>query len=519
VNQAEKNEVFMRLLGEIETTIPVDEWQVDSVRAWPIARTQLYYGFFEYQFFQNQPARAGLITAADLPRLGRRIGASAFNFVKASLTDFAGTHHRDRPHDALFLNYQTYMTPINGRWYSRICDPFVDELAARGWSSFMLTGGYEYSTPRFRKSRFIQPQLVAYRLMAMARPRPNREPPAMLRHIETRARASGLFSDSFRLIEPVRRQAMQITSIARYFRRVLEAVRPKIVLVTCWYATESMACVLACDQLGIPTVDIQHGSQESHFAYDRWNRVPAGGYELVPDFFWCWSETEAAVIRNWVGDRSVHQPIVGGNLFLERWVSANDDMVRGYDKLLTEMKQRNGAKVQILYTLNGSTKQEIATIVDIVNAVNSSGLDAFFWIRLHPIALNQGELVSSALAAQGLRNVEVEQSTRLPLYAILRHMDLHVTEFSSVVIEAQSFGVPSVTGEQGVIWFPQQVATGWAVMARSIPEWVSGIATQLERRQSLQSSRPPRVSAAAGLEALLRTAVKPVPERSHAGVG
>jgi hypothetical protein len=494
----------MNLLGELESRFLVDEWMVDSVRVWPIARMHLYYGFFEHQYFANRPVRAGIVKAADLPRLGRRIGGSAWRYLRTSVTDFRNTHHRNSPHDAVFLNYNTYMTPLNGRWYSRVCDPFVEQLSARGMSSLMLTGGYEYATPRFTKSRFIQPHLVMHRLLGMVGRRSGHNPPAMLREIEDYAKASGLFSESFALGAPVERHTRQIMGIARYFKRVLADVRPKVVFVTCWYATESMACVLACTELGIPTIDIQHGSQDFHVAYDRWNRLPAAGYELLPTFFWCWSGSEASAIRHWAGKLPVHQPIVGGNPFLERWVAGHDETVRAYDGILTGLKEPAKGKVQILYTLNGSTKDEIKTIVEIIEAVNRSGIESHFWIRLHPIALDQKGLVRRTLEEHGLRNVDVENATVLPLYAILRHMDVHITEFSSVVIEAQAFGVPSVTGEQGVIWFPNQIATGWAVMARSLPEWVSGIRLQLSRRKALVAGDPRSdVSSAKAFDELL----------------
>ncbi|MEX2269884.1 MAG: hypothetical protein WD690_00340 [Vicinamibacterales bacterium] len=503
MNEIEQNHAFMNLLGELETRFPVHEWTVDSVRVWPIARMHLYYGFFEHQYFANRPARAGLIKLADLPRVGLRIAKSAWRYVSSSVTDFRNTHHRNHPHDAVFLNYQTYMTPLNGRWYSRVCDPFVEQLSARGWSSFMLTGGYEYATPRLTKSRFIQPHLVFHRLLGMI-DRRRGEPSPLLRELEAAAKVSGLFSASFVLLDPVARHARQIRAISRYFKRVLAEVRPKLVLVTCWYATESMACLLACSELGIPSVDIQHGSQEFHVAYDRWTRVPPGGYELLPTCFWCWSEAEASVIRAWAGPLSVHTPIVGANLFLERWVVGQDEVVRAYDRILTGLKEPSKGKVQILYTLNGSTKEEINTIVEIIEAVNKSGLESHFWIRLHPIALDQRGRVRRTLEQHGLRNVDVDNATTLPLYAILRHMDVHITEFSSVVIEAQALGVPSVTGEQGVIWFPNQVATGWAVMARSIAEWVSGIRLQLDRRQTLVAGHSrSAVSSAKALDELL----------------
>jgi glycosyltransferase involved in cell wall biosynthesis len=504
VNEVQQNHEFMALLGELERRFPVDEWTVDSVRVWPIARIHLYYGFFEHQYFGERPVRAGIVKVADLPRLARRLGKSAWQYLQCSATDFRNTHYRNRPHDALFLNYNTYMTRLNGRWYSRICDPLVEQLSEKGLSSLMLTGGYEYATPRFTKSRFIQPHLVIHRLLGMAAKRRRQDPPAMLREIEAHAKASGLFSPSFNLVTPVEHHARQTIGIARYFKRVLSDVRPKVVFVTCWYGTESMACVLACNELGIPTIDIQHGSQDFHVAYDRWNRVPLAGFELMPTFFWCWSESEASTIRKWAGERDVHQPIVGGNPFLERWIAGDDALVRAYDASVARLKEPSRGKVQVLYTLNGSTKDEIKTIVDIIEAVNQSGMESHFWIRLHPIALDQKGLVRKTLEEHGLRNVDVENATTLPLYALLRHMDVHITEFSSVVIEAQAFGVPSVTGEQGIIWFPSQVATGWAVMARSLPEWVSGIRLQLNRRKTLTAAAPrPDVSSARALDALL----------------
>jgi hypothetical protein len=512
-DQVEQNQLFMRLLEELETRFAVDEWMVDSVRVWPIARMQLYYGFFEYQYFADRPARAGLLATGDLPRVGRRVIGGVWDYVRAGVTDFARSQHRNRPHDVVVLNYQTYMTLLQGRWYSRVCDPFVELLTQHGSSAMMLTAGYKCATPRFTRSRFIQPHLVMHRLFGMLR-RPALPEAAMLDELEKHARASGLFAPSFQLINPVHGHARQVIGIAQYFRRVLAKLRPKMLIVSCWYSTESMACLLAAHALGIPTIDIQHGSQEFHVAYDGWHRFPAGGYELLPAFFWCWSATEAAVIAKWSSHLPVHQPMVGGNLFLERWLRGDDDTVREYDRLIGGMKSRNGAAVQILYTLNGSTKDEVDRVVEIISAANESGLNAFFWLRLHPIALDQRERIEGPLQRRGLRNFDVGQATALPLYALLRHIDVHMTEFSSVVIEAQAFGVPSVTGEQGVIWFPGQVASGWALMGTTPREWVDGARRQLERREALRAQRhqEPMLSTAGVLEQLSRVrAVAQVP--------
>ena len=61
---------------------------------------------------------------------------------------------------------------------------------------------------------------------------------------------------------------------------------------------------------------------------------------------------------------------MGGNLFLERWVSGADETVRAYDRLIAKLKEPSKGKVHILYTLNGCTKDELKAMADIIDAVN-----------------------------------------------------------------------------------------------------------------------------------------------------
>jgi hypothetical protein len=46
------------------------------------------------------------------------------------------------------------------------------------------------------------------------------------------------------------------------------------------------------------------------------------------------------------------------------------------------------------------------------------------------------------------KNWNLDDASQLPLYAILPNIDLHVTLYSSVVIEAELFGIPSIVSAQ-----------------------------------------------------------------------
>jgi hypothetical protein len=488
------------LINELEERFPVDHWIIDSVHIWPLVRFHLYFSFFDANFYGktvlpmplgNSP-RTGTMGFLDSYRIAVRILLSVWKFSCAQVADSQKSLRANRRFDVLLLNYNTYMTLVNGSWYSRLCDPLVNHLPKREMSCLMLTAGYEYSIPRFAKSMFIQPYLTIYRIKGMLSRNLKCRRLEQLTELENHVRSSGLFPESFTLIEPVMRNLRQITAIAKYFKRILMKTKPRIVFVTCYYSTESMALILACHQMGIPSIDIQHGLQgDLHIAYGRWNRLPEKGYGLLPTIFWCWSELEASTIKRWSRDSAgVHQPVVGGNLFLQRWVAGEDAIVKAYDKIINELKKDSLDKIHILYTLNGCTKNELQSMAGIIKGLNNSGLRSCFWVRLHPVTIDQEPQVRKILSENGINNFELDNATGLPLYAVLRHMDIHITECSSVVIEAESFQVPSIlVCKNGAEIFAAQLSSGWAVTACTIDEIRSGIMFQLKRKPLLKEKK------------------------------
>lgn len=489
----DRNRDFADLIRDLERRFPVTRWVAgnDGVHLWPIVRLHLYNSFFDSQFFAGESVRAGTIRLGDVVRLTRKVLGSLAGYSRARLVDAKHSQKIDCRYDVLCLNYHTYMTLVGGSWYSRLVDPIVLGLSNKGLSCLMLTAGYEYAVPRASEAVFIQPQLAMHRLRGILSGEAETECRTELTELETYVRASSLFSASFELVAPVARHLKQLQAISRYFKRVLSVTAPSAVFVTCWYNTESMACILACHELGIPSIDVQHGSQgDAHIAYGQWNSVPPEGYELLPTLFWCWSESEVTAIRRWCAGLPVHQPVVAGNLFLERWVSGQDAMVRSYDKLLASLKESSNNRAHILYTLNGVTKNELGTLLEVIDGINRSGIEAHFWVRLHPVTIDQKDRVRRALTEHAVENVDVENATRLPLYAILRHVDLHVTEFSSVVLEAESFQVPSVLiGELGVLGVQEQIDSGWAVPVDSMRELVDAVKEELSQRSPRAARR------------------------------
>ena len=92
----------------------------------------------------------------------------------------------------------------------------------------------------------------------------------------------------------------------------------------------------------------------------------------------------------------------------------------------------------------------------------------------------------------------VQRVTDWPLYALLRHMRVHVTAASSVVLEAARFGVPSVIYHlDGTDLFPAELARGQARFAADVAALRSASAALLAAPPA------PAMAPVGGIDALL----------------
>ena len=102
------------------------------------------------------------------------------------------------------------------------------------------------------------------------------------------------------------------------------------------------------------------------------------------------------------------------------------------------------------------------------NAIQNSPKDWKWWFRFHPQYPDAQGKVLTKLAKYNFENVITQNVTEYPLPLILKNMDLHVTEFSSTVLEAEMMGVPSILlSETGADLFNKQIESGIAKYSSS----------------------------------------------------
>jgi hypothetical protein len=489
---------MMSVLEEIESEFPVAEWRVDGRRAWPFVRTRLGYGFAnESSGIAIPPAQVGARAIA-VEALG--VLAALPRIVKAA-----------RPHtttralatidSVFFSDGASFLRTADGTFVERHCDPLRRSLRDRGHESYLLVPGHSMPGPLTPPTAYVQPRLDLARALARISRRPRTELPEFDGVREVLGRRN---LDRHLPPESVISYAMSaIDRCAATFGRLFAGLHIGAGLVVGYYSLQSMAFVLACRLAGIPSVDLQHGVQgRLHFAYGRWRRVPADGYELLPRFFWVWSAEEAAAINEWRGSIADHEPIVGGNPLLQQWAAGqigSGDFATG-DAGVAE--RAGAARRTVLWTLHGW--ESGLDLERIARSVASGPANWFWWLRAHPLHLDRVEELVHELDRHGVRNADVREASRVPLFALLQQVDVHVTEYSSVVLEAERFGVASVVVHPvGEELYADRVATGVVTVARpngdNLFEVVERQAVQRTRTAVAPPSEPPGLDWLLGL--------------------
>ncbi|MGH7525862.1 MAG: hypothetical protein ACREMX_04080, partial [Gemmatimonadales bacterium] len=413
---------------------------VRGIRVWPLVRLSLYATTFNARISEHF---LGGGTRRRLAVVSEAIGS----WARARVRDRRANRRATARADAVFLAYSVGRQPVvEGRRYNPLAAPYVELVARQGRRSLVweMSPFGEYNLPRYTPSFLIQPWLVALRILSEILPLGREEIvlPEYQRFVAA-AREAGLplrHADLRRL----RRDALFIRRLADKFTHWLRRATPSLGFVADGGPRE-MAFCLACRELGITSVEIQHGIvTDLHPIYGSWHAVPADGYETRPRLFWTWDQPSAAVLECWTRKApTAHGVVVGGDPWRDMWARADSELVRRAHAGIETRKQEIGGERHILVTLDSNRELLPGSLR---KAIADGPSEWRWWVRLHPVhqAARRAEAVRE-LPGLGLGTELMDYASGLPLHALLRHMDAHATVgLSSVVAEAAEAGVPSV---------------------------------------------------------------------------
>jgi UDP-N-acetylglucosamine 2-epimerase len=420
-----------KVLNELEDRFPVDTWRVSELDIWPYLRFKIGSRLFHAN--SKKPVKS------KTPFL-KEYFLNFFKYLYVNLFSFLKTNKGNA--DFLFVENGVHVSSFKNSYYFTRTDPIRDNLETENFKCLTLVGGYKISYPLYNIGIYFQYDLdLQYFLEKIAglfkKPKPLKYQLTSYDEFLLFLRGNDLFQDELEL-DNLLDQIQRIEKISKYFEKILHNSKPKALLILCYYSTYGFGLISACKKLKIPVIDIQHGIQgDYHYAYGSFTKVPKTGFNLHPDIFYVWSEQEKKSISKWAtGDTKV---FIGGNNFLELWKDDSRDIVRdSVKKLNKDYSLKQYSKV-ILYTVHPQYGYD----KEIFKAIRNSPKNWFWFVRLHPKKTDMLDYTKKRIGEVRCR-YEIEDIHLLPLYALLKVSDIHITTKSSTVIEASSLGVKSV---------------------------------------------------------------------------
>lgn len=249
----------------------------------------------------------------------------------------------------------------------------------------------------------------------------------------------------------------------KIFSLILRRAKAEKAYVVCYYSILGMALCAACRQLSIPITDIQHGvAGGSMRAYAGWTKVPKQGYTTLPDTFFCWTGYDAQAITEWARNTTRHNAVVVGGLWREH-ATANSLFATAERQWSGFFDEISTYKKKVLITMQSSTLPQL-----FVDVIKRSGKSYCFLVRAHPgFSLEKDE--NYCEITNYCPNVFFDQPSDIPIQVLMKHMDVHLTEWSGAVVDAYFEGVTSiVVSENALDYFEDYIIGGSVIFSPNL---------------------------------------------------
>lgn len=479
----------LSLLNRIENNFPVHTWRTSQYRIWPLIR------HFLHAHFYNQHSNLYHIDGIEIKKIvDDRIAVSTalieskrirINTLKNKLSSMINLRGGRVPSvreindaDVLIISSARNLIEINGYHFDTTCESIVINLEMRGLNSAVLQLNGNGLVPRFftrRGLHDITESLNNYQKSNWLSNNITLSPDFatsyedMLLFIVEQTGDNTLLwrCGTPRVIYEIKKNQAYVN----YYTRLLKNTRASTCFISGYSSFKVYPLCIACSLLEIKTIDIQHGVMSSvHPAYSRWNNVPSSGYEILPNTFWVWSESEAQVINEWaIRQETPHRAVTVGNQWLKMQFTdehpiINSKLINLLDTII------NPNMNSVLLTLQPLGGLERSLPDYIIKEMQRTRYSWKWFIRLHPGMRLQVDIWKKFLELHcSDACYELDCSSSMPLHTLLRYMDLHVTQSSSVILDANLIGVPSIiTDKFEYIHFQDKISSDFLILSESL---------------------------------------------------
>jgi len=230
-----------------------------------------------------------------------------------------------------------------------------------------------------------------------------------------------------------------------YYLDLLKKLKPKVI---CLYGFHYQAPLIsAADELGILTVDLQHGLQVGwNPLYNNYDELPTSGYQSLPDYFAVWGEKEYKNIQRTFASKK-HKPIYMGNPWLKKLETFSHSLSR---ELLEKISDD---KLKILIIMQNQT----AIPKLFLEIINNSSSDIVWIVRHHP----KGEKYISEDFSK-TKNILIDDEIDDVLFnELFKYVHIAISEGSALALEASHYDVQNIiTSQMGYENYLEEIENG-----------------------------------------------------------
>jgi hypothetical protein len=462
---------YVEQLYAAEQKSDVNRYVEKNIRLWPLFRLQAIAMFRSEKDYHAKKERK--------PALSDSLKDKLLNpyYSRKFLKEFRA-HLRQqlegKPVDVmLYSKAAAYTDKVDGKVYNRFIDPFFEKLHAK-YKTLKIELCENETVPQNRLYDSVCINQHAFRSHFFYKYK--NDPALKISASDAFAELKELTGLSFEG-EKIDSAFREIVYYRELFREIFRFQQSRLAFVKCYYEHDAFGLMLASKESGIKTVDIQHGKQGVfHPMYSHFSKIPEGGYNLLPDYFWNWGKESAENIGRWMNRKDLHEPVVGGNLWLGKW-KYGEVYKAGHEEEEKFLQSLKTYERVVLYSMQ-PLDNELIIPVELKKAIGSSPAGWIWLLRRHPFQKISATEIR-ALAGETKAAVEVDFASSVPLYHLLKSITNHITLWSSCGFEASEFDKPTIIAHPfGKKAYEAQISDGIFTYAENAAEIVGQIGQQ-----------------------------------------
>jgi len=218
--------------------------------------------------------------------------------------------------------------------------------------------------------------------------------------------------------------------IKEYLYDILNKIKPKAVLIRCGYGRFPMALSQACRELGIRSIELQHGMIDDYLPAYR-KTMPSNNKDCVPEYLL----THGDIFTDLVRDGNLFDPqkvVSAGFPYMERHLKERKKIDSHQKKMLTPFPHN------ILITSQWIIASEIENfVIKVAEEFEKAHMDIGILFKPHPYDKKDYSQL------QKVRRIILIDKYE-DIFKLFTTVDIHSTVFSTSGLEAMAFGVPNI---------------------------------------------------------------------------